>query len=233
VWHGSRWVTVAVAAGVVGGGRHTDALRWEVVCVSELLPKLAPARKSHERHQFMQWMLLPEVIRRHHNLPLTEKEWGEKNDVDPRQLRRWKADPAFGLVLESMRDDLAAQTTLAAAVPRPTSGVAGQEVRSGPPKLRRETPEEELFRVAQQRGVEQGTDTWDYLQVKVALKHEAMRNPQAAAQWLKTFGEPHIEAERAEVAVLFPDMDDDGLVAATLGLIGVERVSSWLAGVAV
>lgn len=183
------------------------------------VPKLQPARKARERALFIEWLLTPESVRKVHGLPTTEKAFADAHACDTRQLRRWKQDPAWEAVLAARRKERLREAPDVGAAPS-----AG---------LRPKTLEQELVAEAAERGVEPGTDEYDYLQIKVSLRRAAVEGDvQAAREWMKLFGEPLMEAERQEKASIFPSLSDDELVDRTLRLVGAERVAAWLAEVA-
>lgn len=158
---------------------------------------------------------MPAEVRRAHQLPKSHSEWGRVNKVDSRSLHRWRNDPGFEARLAARLEGLDSSGPTGSSVLRPAV----------------ETPEQILAGLAEKRGVEPGSEAYEYLEVRATLLAKIRDNDLKAAEaWLKLFGAPHIAAERAESSRLFSDLGDDELVDRALALIGEDRVAVWLAG---
>jgi len=164
-----------------------------------------PAR-AQTRDEFAYWTATPKRLRVSLNLPKTELEFGQAKEVDPRTLRRWKADEEFQALVKEYRKQIVDV--------QPESTVTKRVVASDDPVM-----DPDLT-----------VDEQHYLAVKDTLIKMAQDGNQGAIDlYLKHYGKSFVEAEQ-QGFVDYSDMSDEQLLDETLGFVGVERVSAWLAG---
>lgn len=164
--------------------------------------------REQTKDEFAYWLATTKRLRVSLGLPKTELEFAEAKEVDPRTLRRWKAQDDFqSKVSEYKRQISAAQ---------PDSTVQKRVTEADDPASDPEIPIDERH----------------YLQVKDTLIKMAQDGNQGAIDlYLKHYGKSFVDAEQQGFED-YSDMEDDRLVAETLEFIGVERVAAWLADAA-
>ena len=179
------------------------------------------------RSQYAEWLLMDNRARLVHGLPKTDAEFAKLKGTTARTLRRWrKDDPAFAELVEQRRLEVAGEldpdSAVAAAYPVRDARAKRRYERRGPAG-----PGDDPAALS---GAAPGTAEYEYHEIRTALAAKARDGDvQAGQAWMKLFGEPYIEAERADLASQFAELDDDRLVDETLTLIGAERVAGWLA----
>lgn len=190
---------------------------------------MTKARLAQVRAEYLEWLLLDQRTRLVHSLPRTDAEFASLKGTTTRTLRRWKSEEDFQELLEQRRharaSELDPESSVAAAYPQTDARAKRRYERRGPASAKDDPARQHA---------EPGTPEYEYHEIRTALAARARDGDTQAAQvWMKTFGEPFIEAERSEASSIFADMDDDELVDEALDMIGAERVAEWLAGQAV
>lgn len=164
--------------------------------------------RAQTRDEYAYWLATPKRLRVSLGLPKTELEFSEAKEVDPRTLRRWKADDEFQQIVAKYRQQIVDA--------QPDSTVTKRVVASDDP-----IADPDL-----------SVDERHYLQVKDTLIKMAQDGNQGAIDlYLKHYGKSFVEAEQ-QGFVDYSNMSDDQLVSETLEFIGIERVAAWLADAA-
>jgi len=152
-------------------------------------------------------------------LPVSESQFCEMKDVNPKTLRRWRLQEPFQKLVESFKLELAnaapqsAISKIGVAVPVVSSADVPKVQLSDDPML------DPTLSVDEQK----------YLQVKDTLVQMAMDGNQGAMDlYLKHYGKAFVEAEQSDFSD-YKSMSDADLVEELCRMAGVERISAWLA----
>lgn len=188
--------------------------------------RLTRIESERLKAEYIEWLVLDKAARRSWGLPTSHEGFAELKDVTTRTLRRWRDDPEFDRKLAQRRTAVAKQA--------PNGAVAPKVTPHGPPK---EGADEALEPV--QNGTHPDLTAMgikdpgreDYERFKLQLRDKALSDgsEKALELWMKWFGAPYMEAERAARESSFADMNDGELVDRTLTIIGEDAVREWLA----
>lgn len=187
-------------------------------------------RNEEVKTQYIEWLCLTDRTRRAWKMPLTESEFASQKGVTTRNMRRWKSDEDFKLKWRQREQEIAQQA--GAYVPKAdvSESKPHRDPRSAA-KREKPDPPEDIDRKIQREAIEQGHDEQraEYESIKASISQQARDgDAQAVEKWMKWWGQPFADEERAEREAQFADLDDDELAAQTLELIGMERVAEWL-----
>lgn len=186
-------------------------------------------RNDRTREEFVEWLCMTERTRRAWNLPTTEREFADLKGVSARQLRRWKSSDEFQRLWRQREHEIAQQA--GAYVPKEDVGEVRPhydpraDARRRPPG-----PPEDIDQQVQRESIERGYDPQraEYESIKQAVAEKAREgDPQAVDKWMKYWGGPLAEEERAEREAQFAELSDDELADRVLELIGREKLSEW------
>lgn len=175
--------------------------------------------KEAVQKEFAYWLATPKRLRVSLGLPVSERQFSQMKDVDPRTLRRWKGQKAFGELVESFKLEMANASPESSirkvGLPAPVERLDDSE--------RVVLADDPVFDAALSR------DEQRYLQVKDTLVQMAVDGNQGAMDlYLKHYGKSFIESEQADLAD-YQDMSDEQLVTELCHMVGVEALSGWLA----
>lgn len=187
-------------------------------------------RNEEIKAQFLEWLCLTKRTRNAWGMPLSQKEFASVKGITDRQLRRWKQDPEFQEKWRQREQEIAQQA--GAYVPK--SDVSDPKPHKDPRSAasrQMPDPPEDIDHKIQREALEQGHDPGraEYESIKESLAKQAREGDiQAAEKYMKWWGQPYAEEERAEREAQFSELDDDELAAQALELIGMEKVAEWL-----
>jgi hypothetical protein len=169
-----------------------------------------PRPMRHDvKEEYAYWCATTKRLRVTLGLPQNDLQFAKAKEVDPRTLRRWKAEEAFIERVKEHKKELANN--------RPNSTISKGDLV---PVTEADDP---VF------DPDLSVDEQHYLQVKDTLIRMAQEGNQGAIDlYLKHYGKSFVENEQQGFDD-YREMSDDRLVDETLSFIGVDRVSAWLA----
>lgn len=182
-------------------------------------------KRADVQSEYSAWLAMPKRVKVAMGLPTTKTDFSEFKGVAYRTLMRWDKDPEF--------QELVRQQKMAVAGMAPNASVAkvGSARPFVEPTAKGFEPPLEVATAADDPVFDEtlSAEEQSYLKVKDTLIRMAEDGNQSAIDlYLKHYGKMFINAETADFAD-YKGLSDVELAEQICGMLGVERVSGWLA----